>query len=228
MYNNTIEVISYDIFSLSSNNSVNGEYMYIKGDIDYNGFVNTIHSNNSSLTFKVFNDSDTLVTSGNVSSNYKLKVYINDDIVDNYAILTEFVEVSNSLKKTDSNIIYDLKLGMKYDVLLQSISSNVIPVIKDKSNNIVNSDTVVKTGDTITYKLSSGDVVYKVSVLGDTNGDGVVRIGDVSQVFQAVRGKVTLNEVEKLSADTNRDGKILIGDVSKIFQYVRGKIANLD
>ena len=58
---------------------------------------------------------------------------------------------------------------------------------------------------------------------GDLNGDGVVDIGDVSNVAYMVVGKAP----EDPAADFNGNGKVDIGDAAKIACFIVGKIGEL-
>ena len=59
----------------------------------------------------------------------------------------------------------------------------------------------------------------EVFVLGDANGDGHVRVGDVSAILNYLVGLVPANFKAK-RADANGDGKIRIGDASSVLTMI--------
>ena len=59
----------------------------------------------------------------------------------------------------------------------------------------------------------------EVFVLGDANGDGQVRVGDVSAILNYLVGLVPANFKAK-RADANGDGKIRVGDASAVLTMI--------
>ena len=56
--------------------------------------------------------------------------------------------------------------------------------MKDKSGNSLNDNSLVKTGDTITFNYNGEFVTYTLSVLGDVTGDGIIKIVDVARIYK--------------------------------------------
>ena len=75
--------------------------------------------------------------------------------------------------------------------------------------------------------MTSNTFEYKIAVLGDLNGDGVIKLGDVSMLYSGFRERIELTNVEILAGDTNSDGVIKLGDKSKLYSYFRGRIESL-
>ena len=78
------------------------------------------------------------------------------------------------------------------------------------------------TGDTYckdcNTKLSDGEVIPKLSVPGDVNGDGKVNLNDVSLILKNIaKWNVTMDAD---AADVNDDGKVNLNDVSLILKYI--------
>jgi ribosomal 50S subunit-recycling heat shock protein len=160
------------------------------------------------------------------NENYE-EVTIGDTSMD-LLVKKEYLEFNSDLKiKEDSKIIYGVKVGTTYETLLNSINASGEVSIQDKSGNKVNSSSIVKTGDSISIKLNTGTVTYKVSVLGDVTGNGQVRISDITKLYSYYKEKITMDEVYVLASDVVSDGKIKISDVTKLYSYLKGKINSL-
>ena len=139
------------------------------------------------------------------------------------------ITINNS--KIKDNIIYEIKDKTKYTEFIKNVATNGNVTIKNKNGTQVNTTDIVKTGDIINIKAGNNEEEYRISVLGDTNGDGNVNVIDVARIFQHYRGKNKIAESEKyyiLAGDTVGDDNIKLNDVAKLFQYVRGKISSLN
>lgn len=91
-----------------------------------------------------------------------------------------------------------------------STEGNVI--LKDRNGEIVEDDNIVKTGMT----LEIGGAQYKVSVVGDINGDGKLSITDLVQCnLHTTNIKVLKGENVK-SADINGDGNCTVTDLVQL------------
>ena len=89
---------------------------------------------------------------------------------------------------------------------------------------IYNDNTKVTTNDIGTgYEIRVGDNSYKIVVLGDLTGDGLIEIGDVAAIYNHYRGRKTLPtkfvEAGKLTGSDN----IELGDISKLYNFYRGR-----
>ena len=69
---------------------------------------------------------------------------------------------------------------------------------------------------------------YTAVILGDVTGNGTINIGDVSKLYQHIRGAFEMDKEFKLAGDVYQDTKIALNDVAKLYQYVRGGIENLE
>lgn len=69
---------------------------------------------------------------------------------------------------------------------------------------------------------------YSLSALGDIDGDGMVKINDVSLLYRYIKNIGKLSDEQKQAADVTFDGDIEITDVSKLYRYVKGVISKLD
>ena len=125
-------------------------------------------------------------------------------------------------------IIYNLDIGKSYNTLISDIITDGTINILDKKDQIVDRNSLVKTGDVISFKYNVYDEEYKISVLGDVTGTGDLNIGDVAKLYSSVKGKFDLNGEFKLAGDVTLNREIDLGDVSKLYSYLRNKIPSLN
>lgn len=210
----------------SENYKIDSTTIYTREEVNYNTFVNGINFN--SLTYKIRNASGNEINSGNVSDNYSIKLYKDDTLLDTYLIILEYLEINDLTKNDDDKIIYKLKLGTTYSELLKNIDTSGKITIKNSSGKEVSVDSVIKTSDIISIKLSSKVVEYKISVLGDVASDGAINIGDIAKLYSYLKKKIQIDKESELSGDVVLDGNINIGDVAKLYSYLKKKIPNLN
>ena len=60
--------------------------------------------------------------------------------------------------------------------------------------------------------------------LGDVNGDGEIKINDVTMLVDVVIGKIAITDEIKAAGDVNKDGEIKINDVTMLVDVVIGKV----
>ena len=83
----------------------------------------------------------------------------------------------------DKKIIYDIRLGTTYTELFENISTSGTIEIYTKDGEELKESSITKTNSIIKIKLSSKTYEYTISVLGDTTGDGYVKLGDISKLY---------------------------------------------
>ena len=92
--------------------------------------------------------------------------------------------------------------------------------IKDKNNNSLEDTAKVCIG----YKIVMADgKEYKISVLGDINGDAKISIIDVARLQKIVASIITASDIEKLAGDFHQDEKISILDLAKMQKLATGQ-----
>lgn len=84
--------------------------------------------------------------------------------------------------------------------------------VKDEEGNVLDYEDIVKTGMTVTFD----NLEYKISVVGDLNGDGLITITDY------IQAKLHFNKVTELgddyvrSADIDGNGNITLTDLVRL------------
>lgn len=150
----------------------------------------------------------------------------------NYTITVKKVKdaekVEDVLKEapvqTNTDSISKLKNNTTVSSLMTSLNKSGAKsiIIKDSKGNIVKDNTAIGTNFTITIETKNETKTMKISVNGDTSGDGKITILDLLQVQKTIKGTGSLNKEALLSADTSGDGKITILDLLQIQNDIKG------
>jgi len=159
-----------------------------------------------------------------ISKNYKLtEIRVDQTNISNLSILhlpnlkklgisktpIKSINLSNNYQLT--NIYMDKKQMVEYN-----INSDVGKyALKFKNLN----SGIFSTGDLMQY----ADYEYIVVVRGDLTGNGQLKINDVSKAYQALKGNIELNDLEKIAVDVTKEGKFKINDIAKMYQNIKEK-----
>ena len=219
----TIKIINFDSYYL-----INNSKLYIEPNLTKSSLFDNFTSD--TLTFKLFDsenneivDADAIVTAG-----YILKVYYEDTAIDQFTIVSEFLSFGDLIVDTNDGIIKRIPLGTTYGDIRAKISTSGTITFESNDDEEITDTDVVKTGDTIVITLSDGTDRYRLSVLGDIVGNGVVGINDIGQLYRYFRERITLNEYEIAAGDIFNDGSIAINDVGQLYRYFRNRIDSLE
>lgn len=200
--------------------------MYIESNLSYASLMNTITLNG--VTASIYDEEGNLINSGVVIEGYKLKVFYNDTLLEEYTFDEEYLSIDNLNVDDANNIIKRIVLGTNYSELLSNITTTGTITVKDKDGNILNNNNTVKTGDVIEVKMASGTYSYTISVLGDLTGTGTATLGDVSLLYRYLKGKTKLELYQIAAGDVINNGSIKVNDVSRIYRYYKGKITSME
>lgn len=120
-------------------------------------------------------------------------------------------------KKDDKKKIIYIEPNANVQILKNNYGENISITTKDGSK--------VENGKIGTgYIVKIEGIDYKVSKLGDANGDGYVNTGDIYVMKRTILENKDIKEEEiKNAIDTNQDGKINTGD----FYKLKRKVLNL-
>lgn len=78
------------------------------------------------------------------------------------------------------------------------------------------------------YTLVNGQERFKISVIGDVNGDGKITVADVAYVYQYVLKNVNITDKSVLKAASILKKDIIrVSDVAKLYQFVYGTIKEI-
>lgn len=118
----------------------------------------------------------------------------------------------------ENNIISRILLGTTVEELKGVIVTDKTIEIRDKADNIMNDTDIIKTGDKVIIKNSSGNSKkYILSVNGDVLGDGAVSMDGAKKIAShIIDGNVLISQEYLLAADYDGDGMIRMNDVMKM------------
>ena len=66
-----------------------------------------------------------------------------------------------------------------------------------------------------------GAIRVTVFKRGDLTGDSKINVMDAAKLYQAVKGKATLNEVQIAASDINNDGKVNVMDAAQLYKSIK-------
>jgi len=201
-------------------------YSYnLKVDVDevtINAKASNVYANVSGIGVKRLN---------NGKNVFDVEVVAEDDSKKIYMIT---IVKEDKLEFDDSVIVDDINKYLIFsdgEVNVSDITKKIFTTgsleISNDSGNVLNSSDVVSTGNNLKINLFDSEKNYKIIVLGDVTGDGVISVTDVSKLFQYYRKKISMNKEYITAGDVIIDEEIRLTDVTKLFQYVRKTIASL-
>lgn len=185
---------------------------------------NTLSLVNGDGTINIENKDEILITV--TAENSEIRTYkINIVKVDSASSVED---LSNKLGVSTNNIIPNNKINTKVIDIINKIlfnSPNSIIEILDKNNNELNPNSILKTGTKINVTTSSNEQIsYKVSVIGDVDGDGIINILDLLKVQRHILKAKKLNDEYLIAGDTNNDNKVDILDLLRIQKHILGNL----
>jgi len=178
----------------------------------------------SKPTISIANGSEaTLLDVGTVqmvgvsSSGYQIATTI--------TVLPDVLDFEENIKPDGDFIYLDPETTVK--TVSELIETNGTIVVVNKNGDVLGADKYVGTTAKIKIKFSNEEAVYTVIVKGDLTGDGVIKINDISKLYQSLKEKITLSAIEFYAGDVAEDNVIKINDVSKLYQFLKKKISEL-
>lgn len=166
---------------------------------------------------------------GYVTVNILVKA--EDGSTSNYVIRVKQVTVakvsideilSKLAVKVNGNNMYGISPGTQVGTLVNTVVNNGGQASVKSSNGSVKTSGNLVTGDIITI-TGATTASYTISVKGDINGDGVVKINDLILVQSHILGKTNLTGEKFYAADISGDGSIKINDLVMIQSHILGK-----
>ncbi len=168
-------------------------------------------------------------------TTHKIRVTAENGLIREYILKIKRVSdnitideiISKLSTKQTGNIMHNISPGTLSTTLVNSVlnkAPSASVTIRNSSGGIVSNEKI-KTGDTITILLSSGESrSYTISVIGDMSGDGEVTILDLLKLQKHLLGTTILKDASYVGADTNGDGNVTILDLLRVQKYILGSI----
>lgn len=130
--------------------------------------------------------------------------------------------VSKLAVKVNGSNMYDISPGTQIGTLVNTVVNNGGKATVKNSNGTVKSSGSLVTGDVIVIEGAT-TATYTISVKGDINGDGEVKLQDFVLVQSHILGKSALTGVRFYAADINNDNAINLKDFVLIQSHILGK-----
>lgn len=153
-------------------------------------------------------------------------VIVKDLLGNTLSIEVPVINIKNYFEIKDYNItkenyVLGIEPKTKIEDFVEHINSSKGYIIKENEQEVTGG--VLKTGQTI--EVEDG-TIYTIVVQGDVEGDGEVKISDMSLVNKKRLGKIELEGEYLLAADVTGDGVVDFKDLTKINKIRLNKITD--
>ena len=165
-----------------------------------------------------------------------IDVYYDGEEIDSYILIVyrEIFDSSLTIDE-DNKYIKNLTVGTLVSDFISKITVNGGVVhVYDNAGNVKENDDLIATGDEVIIYTTAGKTMneYRLSVLGDSNGDGKMSLTDLAQFRKHLVNWVNpttgvefkLAGVYSEAFDLNGDGKISILDLAIMRKKIVGLI----
>lgn len=171
------------------------------------------------ILYKIFVD-DKEINNGNIK-NGKLKVYYNNIALEEIDIIGGYLEFDSSVNvNKNKRYLYINEFNINVNDMLNKINTNGEINIYNKLGNKITDNSIVGTGDNIVIKIGSNSYEYKVIIIGDINGDGVLSIDDINILIGYVYDNKHIDEFYLEAADADKNNIYELQDIMKIAKRI--------
>ena len=157
-----------------------------------------------------------------------IKIFLLVLIILTIPVIVKFSYALNNDVRSEEYTIKDNKIYAVPTTYNYRVEELLSKIESEKELKILNSNNdELKRGDNVYSgcKLTAGDNIYEIIVLGDVTGDGLIQIGDVAAIYNHYKGNRLLNDNLVESGKLTGNTAVNIGDVAKLYNYYRGKKA---
>ena len=189
---------------------------------DYSELINNIAVSNDNINLKIYNGNNE-ITSGGYIEGTVLRLLYNDDVIEEFEIVEEYLKFDESLiVDEDNKYIYMYGSNTKVADLLEKIKTSGKVNIYDKDDSLLSGDNFVMTGIKLVVELSEDTYEYTIILSGDVNGDGNVDQDDIDiSSRHIVVGDIVSGDEYIRAIDFDNNNKIDINDIVKIARYIK-------
>lgn len=211
------------IYVLFDDYEVTDNIVYVSGDFDKDTFIENAE----------YSEGIELVVDEEVN---EIKVFYNGEEYESYIFIAYDVKFAETLMIDEENkYIKNLTLGTTIGEFVENIlvTGGVVHVY-DNAGNIKANASLIATGDEVIVYTAGGKTLYeyRLSVLGDSNGDGKMSLTDLAQFRKHLVNWVNPNTgvefeltgVYSEAFDLNQDGRISILDLAIMRKKIVGLI----
>ena len=206
-----IEILSINFGTFSLNNKT----IIVPDNLLYDGFINEIKIS-TGVIYKLFNGEEE-VTSGNIENGMTIKIYYNEEEVDKFDIITEYLVFDDSINVDEENkYLSSISLNTKVSDILSKIDTSGTITVTNNKDEVITDASLIGTGTKITVKLSNKVYEYQVIIKGDLDGDGTLTLPDIIKISMYVYGsKDSLSGVYLKAADYDNNNLYNLQDIMK-------------
>jgi len=137
-------------------------------------------------------------------------------------------ELSNKLGAISGDILSNNSINTPISTLVNKILTNSpssIITLFDMNGSSIDINSNLKTGQTITVTTTANETkVFKVSVTGDIDGDGLINILDLLKIQRHLVKSKALENPYLTAGDTNNDTEVNILDLLRLQKHILGEI----
>jgi hypothetical protein len=189
---------------------------------DYSELINNIAVSNDNINLKIYNGNNE-ITSGGYIEGTVLRLLYNDDVIEEFEIVEEYLKFDESLiVDEDNKYISMYGSNTKVADLLEKIKTSGKVNIYDKDDSLLSGDNFVMTGIKLVVELSEDTYEYTIILSGDVNGDGSVDQDDIDISSRyIVVGDILSGDEYIRAIDFDNNNKIDINDIVKIARYIK-------
>lgn len=129
-------------------------------------------------------------------------------------------EIDSSVTQKEDMIVTDESSFNNLVDKITTYSTSTTFEHYDKSNQLVDSDSI-KTGDIVKITINNSTIIeYKIALLGDANGDGEIGILDYIAIMKDIMGTSKLSGIYYEAADMNKNNSIDILDYISVMKII--------
>lgn len=148
--------------------------------------------------------------------NACIKAFTVNDIADEPIVVT--LKSNSYTIGSEAKIITKVLPNTTVNSFKKNLITNGTVKLYDKDENEITGTQIVKTGSTL--KIDETSDTYKISVIGDINGDGKITLTDLSKLKKHLIFIDRLEGIFINSADINKDGVSTSTDLFKMKQLI--------
>ena len=231
-YNNKEILASIKIVTLPFNYAIADNKLILNGSVTYQDILNTL--TDSEFTVKLFDKDGVEVTDEDttLADDNSLEVYYDNDKVATYGFVTERFQINDLLVDGVNLVIKRLPDGMKYSELLDYIDTNLTITIVSHDTKEITEDSEIRTGDKIRVVLNGENTEFTISVLGDLDGDGIIKVRDVGLLYRYMKTDASERDTNNVgfmgAIDIDGNGTLSVRDVGLLYRYMKGILDSLE
>lgn len=208
---NEMEILSVDFDTFKVNNNV----ITIPETIQYNEFVSNI-TTSIGVTYKIFNIEEE-ITIGNIEEGMILKIYYNDEELDKFDIINEYLLFDKSINVDENNkYLSNINIHTEVNDILSKIDTSGTITIKNNKDELIHDNNLIGTASKIEIQLSNKNYEYLFIVNGDIDGDGKLTLPDIIKMSMYLYDSSdSLNGVYKKAVDYDYNELYNLQDIMK-------------